>query len=70
MKERRHVRAFYHIRRQKNRDIFLSPIPIISKVTVNSGCVSGIGDKKLSRPAQILSANYHQCRTCIKLTGW
>ena len=70
MNERRYVAEFHRIRRQRNRDKFLSRIPTISKLTLNSGYVSGIGDKKLSRPAQILSPNYHQCRTCIELAGW
>ena len=65
MNERRYVAEFHRIRRQQNRDKFLSRIPTISKLTLNSGYVSGIGDKKLSRPAQILSPNYHQYRTCI-----
>ena len=70
MDERRCVAEFHRIRRQQNRDKFLSRIPTISKLTLNSGYVSGIGDKKLSRPAQILSPNYHQYRTCIELTDW
>ena len=68
MNERRYVAEFHRIRRQRNRDKFLSRIPTISKLTLNSGYVSGIGDKKLSRPAQILSPNYHQYRTCTRFT--
>ena len=49
MDERRCVAEFHRIRRQQNRDKFLSRIPTISKLTLNSGYVSGIGDKKLSQ---------------------
>ena len=53
MKDRRHVAQFYSIQRHENRDILLSPIPGICKLTVHSGYISGIGDNFLSHPAQI-----------------
>ena len=54
--ERRRVAQFCHIRRRRPRP--------------NHENILGIGDNSLSRTAQNLTVNYHQCRTCIEQTDW
>ena len=62
--ERRRVAQFCHIRRRQNRDKRLITNAPRSEI------ILGIGDNSLSRTAQNLTVNYHQCRTCIELTDW